>query len=111
MEKLPAVFSHTQQHVQFIRRASCGLPWLYACVDSEDAVINTQLSSSHLKQYCDELRTRITSEESRDTWITGLVSFAVIGNSEEGITIKARVFFEENGVLTEDSATGSAALG
>jgi predicted PhzF superfamily epimerase YddE/YHI9 len=64
-----------------------------------------------MKQYCDELRTRITPEESRDTWVTGLVTFAVVRHSEEGAEIKARVFFEENGALTEDSATGSAALG
>jgi len=73
--------------------------------------MNTQLSSSHMIQYCDELKTRLTPEESRDTWVTGLVSFSVIKNGEEGLEIKARVFFEENGALTEDSATGSAALG
>lgn len=64
-----------------------------------------------MKQYCDDLKTHLTPEESRDTWTTGLVAFAVIRNGEEGLEIKARVFFEENGVLTEDSATGSAALG
>lgn len=110
-DRLPSVFGLSQQHVQFVRRASCGLPWLYANLDSPDAVTNIQLSSSHMRQYCDELKTSITPEESRDTWVTGLVSFAVIKNSEEGLEIKARVFFEENGVLTEDSATGSAALG
>jgi predicted PhzF superfamily epimerase YddE/YHI9 len=111
MDQLPSVLGHTKQHVRFVRRASCGLPWLYACLDSPDAVINAQMSSSHLKQYCDELKTQITPEEGRDMRENGLVSFAVIKNSEEGLEIKARVFYDEHGVLVEDSATGSAALG
>lgn len=110
-DRIPAIFGHQEQHAQFVRRASCGLPWLYARFDSPDAVGNSKVSSSHLQSYSDELRGLITAEEARDTWVTGLVAFAVIGNTEEGLEIKARVFFIENDILTEDSATGSAALG
>lgn len=111
LDKIPAAFGHKEQYAQFVRRASCGLPWLYARFDSPEAVVNSKVSSSHLQAYSDELKSLIMSEEARDTWVTGLVAFAPAGNTEEGLEIKARVFFMENDVLTEDSATGSAALG
>lgn len=112
LDKVASILgSSNKEQAQFVRRASCGLPWLYAHFNSADTVINAKISSSHMQEYTDELRGLITKEEARDTWITGLVTFAVLGNTEEGLEIKARVFFIENGVLTEDSATGSAALG
>lgn len=115
LDKLPLVLGHSnsqQEHVQFVRRASCGLPWLYANLNSSEAVENIQISSVHLQEYSDKLRELVNEEEKKDKWITGIVAFAIAGNdNEQGVTVKARVFFVENGILTEDSATGSAALG
>jgi predicted PhzF superfamily epimerase YddE/YHI9 len=111
LDQLAAVLGHTEQQAKYVRRASCGLPWLYTELNSEEAVVQTRASVSHLKSYCNGLHANLGGEDAREPWLTGLVAFAVVGQQDGQVQIKARVFFDENGTLIEDSATGSAALG
>lgn len=111
MHYLPSALGLAAQRVQFVRRASCGLPWLYACLESPEAVVNAKISCADMTEWCKEVYGSLSSEEAVAPLLSGIVTFAVQGHESGKVVIKARVYFEEYDVLTEDSATGSAALG
>ena len=95
--------------IRFVRRASCGLPWVYACLDDVELVKGAKVAADKLEAWSYALK---DSLKAQDHWIHGLVILTT-GDQGKGnhLSIRARVFFSEDGALTEDIATGSAALG
>lgn len=95
--------------VKFVRRASCGLGWVYACLDDPALVQGAKVAADKLEAWSYALK---DSLKETGHWIHGIVAFTVEEKGEgQDLAVRARVFFSEDGVLTEDSATGSAALG
>jgi predicted PhzF superfamily epimerase YddE/YHI9 len=96
--------------VKFVRRASCGLGWVYACLHDTSLVEGVKSAADRLQAWSTALKKSLNEEGH---WIHGIVTFA-IDEQDKGkdLSIRARVFFaEEDGPLVEDPATGSAALG
>lgn len=98
--------------VRFVRYAGCGLAWTYACVSDETLVKGATVAGDKLARWSRKLELSVPEAERQTPWVEGLVLFATSRESgAEGLKVRARVFFTEELVLTEDSATGSAALG
>jgi len=100
-----------QSKVRFVRRASCGLPWLYIGMDSIDSVKALNVELAPLLQWCDLLKDSIDEDDKQDRWLNGISTFAVERDPSGDLKVYARVMLEENGSIMEDPATGSAALG
>lgn len=95
--------------VKFVRRASCGLGWVYACLNDPENVHNAKVAADKLEAWSYALKDSLNEEGH---WIHGIVAFTIDDKGkDQDLAIRARVFFSEDGALTEDSATGSAALG
>ena len=104
--------SDQSSSVRFVRYAGCGLAWTYACVSEESLVTSVKVAGDKLAAWSKKLSSCVPETERQKPWVEGLVLFSTSrGVDAEGLKVRARVFFTEDSVLTEDSATGSAALG
>lgn len=104
--------SDQSSSVRFVRYAGCGLAWTYACVSEDSLVTSVKVAGDKLAAWSKELSSSVAEAERQKPWVEGLVLFSTgRGSDADGLKVRARVFFTEDSVLTEDSATGSAALG
>lgn len=97
--------------VKFIRRAACGLSWIYICLDNVASVESINVGLGPLRAWGDLLNQSMDEEDKQGRWLNGISVFSVDKAEDGNLKIYARVILEENGSLVEDPATGSAALG
>lgn len=97
------------QRVKFVRGGSCGLPWPVIAFDSLETLDKLSVGTSGLLGWIAAARQGVSDGAEAGKFIDGFAAI-VVDKQAEVTQVRARIFFDANGSVVEDPATGSAAL-
>lgn len=99
-----------ESQVGFVRRSSCGLPWTFVQFKDVNTLRQANATYGPICALSEEVQAHLPSQFGQDTLPASCAAFSIVDSSSDELRIEARIFFNANGVMTEDPATGSAAL-